>query len=1042
MAKYNLINNGIVYTLTASGTGNKDLTNSQLSTLIDGVTVSGGVVLTASDVVYLETDLSTRIKVDEIRVYAEDLTALSDINFYYKNAEDDSYTICSKGVTTDYYYATIPGLSAPRYVLTTISGMESTLYEYIVYNDDYIIGFGADGTASAVYLDAAPVGEDSDAYPVTIFNNSTVQYPANAYVVIDYTGNAADYYVKIAATESGTYYDITDGFELTDDLVSSKYRWSQGTFNNTEIVNSEYIQISSVQEDALENKLCHIPAPLLGWHGQPWVYDSTDNVVYSIHYDSTLKLYKYDLTTYEWTYISWLPTYSLVFNITSVAMTKADNYIYLTFSAEELNTDWFGRYDLSGAQGNFTWLPHTTISMILANPCNALVAYNGYIYYGAGGSVAAGYCIKYEIATSIWTSCGYPDSNYYSTTEPIRCTLLADPVRNCLYFLVGRATTGRYIQRYDIATNTWNKTWFNFYDRLGVDFDRLNMDYYNGKIYFSAHSYGDVVHVYDIVTDTVSHIVTGYTMATTGTAGILVIPPQGSIDSEVTLLLSNIAGDPDGLYGYNINDSMFFTTLEENTGTYTSPIFDVEDKYNASYFLIEETTVDAMSQVSKDSSTAPGTIEVRSSDIAPTPIIKIYWPYQENTSYMSYAICDVVTNTVTMRSDTVGGSPTYVKAIAVNNNNGYKYLSRDYEYSNSNTYNTIRVYNIDEARIYELTTGFANQLESYFPKLVEFTYGNTLWGYTGYNYLAHLEIQNGAAMSVSQLLYTSVSNILSLSAEYDGTGAWYVDGDLSRVIHLSGNHIQLASVYALTTPYQVAASTGGTAWASDIGTSKIYLLDTNGAILKTVDTPKPLYEMTRDYRGGFFARASTSEGDIYHYTANGVMDMHITGQYSVYSMKGCPYGCVLFFNTQVIVKYIDLSLKGVSRTYSLPNYYTNCPDIFWCDLASSQTNFEEQGSVIIPQGADPVWSTLAWKEVPKNGYFLPKNRYHQARLTLQSSYSAINAKVNSINIQRPIKISDIQPGSGQDMYVKTAIPSEAALSDYSVKLKTWWDIQE
>lgn len=1037
MAKYNLINNGIVYTLTGAGTGNKVLTNSQLATLIDGTTTSGGVILTSTDVLYLEADLSARIKTDEIRLYADDLTALNDIDFYYKNTTEDSYTVCSKGVTTDYYYATIPGLSAPRYVLTTISGMDATLHEYIVYNDDYIIGFGDDGSASAVYLDSAPVGEDSAAYPVTIFNNSTIQYPADAYVIIDYTGNASDYYVKISETENGPYYDITDGFILTDDNTSSKYRWSQGTLSNIEIVNNDYIQIDSIV--GTPGKLGDIPAVFVGTSGTPWLYDNTANVIYSIHYDGTLKLYKYDLNTYSWTYISWLPTYSLGFNVNLVTMAKAANYIYLTFSANYSNVNWFGRYDLTGAQGNFTWLASSPVVMVLqAGGVSMVYGENGFIYFGVGGAYSVSYLLSYSIASNTWTQLAAP-LPYFSASGNIRATLLLDSTRNCLYFLTGRGTIGQYVQRYDIAINFWNTTWFDHYNRLGTIFNYLNMTYYNNKLYFAENSYGNIIYTYDITTDTVDHISTGYTMATTEDPNIIAIPPQRPLDPEVTLFLSNISGDILGLYGYNVDSSM--SILEDNIGYYTTPIFDVENKDNSSYFIVDETTVEGMSFVSKDESVANGTIEVRSSDIAPKPIIKIYWPHNIDGYYSTrFNEYDIVANTVSTFTITTTTPSVTSKALAVNPIKGNKYLSIDRNLTV--TYdNLLALVSINNVTLYTTSDGFADYTNSHFSKLVEFTYDDKLWGYTGGNYLAHLSI-NYSPYSLNILLHTAVANIISLSAEYDGTGVWYVDDDLSRVIHLSGSHAQLASVYTLTTPYQVASSTGGTAWASDIGTSKVHLLDTNGAILKTVTTPKPLYEMTRDYRGGFFAAAESSEGDIYHYAADGAMDMHITAQFAVSGMKGCPYGCVLYFDTSKTIKYVDLATSSILRTYSLTSNYVSYPDIFWCDLASSQTNFESQGSILIPQTADPVWSTLAWTEVPKNGYFLPKSRYHQARLTLQSNYSAINAKVNSISMQKPIKISSIQPNSGQDMYIKTTIPSDAVLDDYSAKLKTWWDIQE
>ncbi|MDD1475320.1 hypothetical protein MEO41_29250, partial [Dolichospermum sp. ST_sed4] len=60
---------------------------------MDGVTTSGGVTLTSSGILFLEVDLSQRIKVDEIRLYANDLGQSAYINFYYKDATGDSYAL-------------------------------------------------------------------------------------------------------------------------------------------------------------------------------------------------------------------------------------------------------------------------------------------------------------------------------------------------------------------------------------------------------------------------------------------------------------------------------------------------------------------------------------------------------------------------------------------------------------------------------------------------------------------------------------------------------------------------------------------------------------------------------------------------------------------------------------------------------------------------------------------------------------------------------------------------------------------------------------
>ena len=233
---YNLIRNGNFQSVTTSGTGNVSLSWTQLESLMDGTTTSGGVSLTTSGVLYMDADLSQRIKIDGIRLYASDLTKSANIKFYYKNETNDSYTLLSTSVGS-YYYTTISDPSAPRFILATISGVDMIIYEHAVMNSDYIVAFGSDGSQYAKYLEDTPVGSEGTAETIPLFNNSSLLtgMAADAYTVVDYTGSVADEYVKISSSQNGTYYGIEDGALIEDDNLNSEIRWSMGSFSNTEI---------------------------------------------------------------------------------------------------------------------------------------------------------------------------------------------------------------------------------------------------------------------------------------------------------------------------------------------------------------------------------------------------------------------------------------------------------------------------------------------------------------------------------------------------------------------------------------------------------------------------------------------------------------------------------------------------------------------------------------------------------------------------------------------------------------------------------------
>ena len=230
---YNLIRNSYFDSLTTSGTGNVDLTWAQLESLMDQNLTSSGVTLTTSGILYLETDLSQRIKVDGIRLYADDLSKSANINFYYKNTESDNYTLLTTYSDASSYYTTISGASAPQFVRVTVSGIAVELYEFLIYNDAYIVAFGQDGQTYAEYLDNAPIGEEGDSQVIAIYNNDTGAIPATGYTTIDYTGTDADNYIKISASENGTYRGIEDGAMMEDNNLASTYIWDMGIYIDT-----------------------------------------------------------------------------------------------------------------------------------------------------------------------------------------------------------------------------------------------------------------------------------------------------------------------------------------------------------------------------------------------------------------------------------------------------------------------------------------------------------------------------------------------------------------------------------------------------------------------------------------------------------------------------------------------------------------------------------------------------------------------------------------------------------------------------------------
>jgi len=99
---------------------------------------------------------------------------------------------------------------------------------------------------------------------------------------------------------------------------------------------------------------------------------------------------------------------------------------------------------------------------------------------------------------------------------------------------------------------------------------------------------------------------------------------------------------------------------------------------------------------------------------------------------------------------------------------------------------------------------------------------------------------------------------------------------------------------------------------------------------------------------------------------------------------------------------------------------------------------EFKSSGLIPVSYDPVWGTggsLEWQEVRKDGYFLPKVKYHRTETTLRG-----DAVLEKIIMPPAINTQDIQPDDYKYIYLKTDIPLSADIKDYVGKLRTWWGV--
>ena len=247
MAQFNLISAGTIRSNTTSGTGNRTLSNEEIFALCDGNITSSGATVSGTDSLYIDVDLGFRVQIDNINLFmdvpGDRASALTNVDFYYKNLETDSYTICAKNYDIDKFYASgFPTLFAPQYIRIVIDNQAASIYEIEALNDDTQVSFGESGNETLLILNHITGGYNE----LGIFNNSSIGSKAvNAYVVVDYSGEESDYYIKLSNNIDGPFYGFEDGADLKNNDFTQTYTWNMGAFDNGIVVDSNTNLINS-----------------------------------------------------------------------------------------------------------------------------------------------------------------------------------------------------------------------------------------------------------------------------------------------------------------------------------------------------------------------------------------------------------------------------------------------------------------------------------------------------------------------------------------------------------------------------------------------------------------------------------------------------------------------------------------------------------------------------------------------------------------------------------------------------------------------------
>jgi hypothetical protein len=246
----------------------------------------------------------------------------------------------------------------------------------------------------------------------------------------------------------------------------------------------------------------------------------------------------------------------------------------------------------------------------------------------------------------------------------------------------------------------------------------------------------------------------------------------------------------------------------------------------------------------------------------------------------------------------------------------------------------------------------------------------------------------------------------------------------------------LLHTISLNNPNKLCGTSDNGCWIVDNASSvyKAYRYDYDASLQQTVDLDRYVTDICSDLDDGFWY---ISGSYVYHVNSDGVETCSCLVTDYLSRVHAGYEGCVVWSNVNNSMTHVN-SDGVIVNVYNSPGTATEVqPKLLsinynaWVDLKID----------CLPVEYDPVWGTtgsLEWREVKKDGYFLPKYMYHQAKITLRNEDASSTPYLNRINMPPAVRLQDLQPQSSRNVYVKTTIPYDAVVTEYDAKLKCWW----
>jgi len=1038
--EYNLVRNAQLSYLINDGVHNRILSENEVSYIDDNdITFENSILVSGTEYLIFETSFNRRIKIDKVKLYLYSTTAsgitLDHLNFYYSNDNDLDYEIVTDKFVGDnnFYYVELPFPSAPMKVKVTVSGLDCSISEYFISNDDYPIGFGKDGDLSKLYITRTDDNDRTDSQRLEIYNrnNNSINNLATAYICIDYTGEDGDKYLKISDNADSGFIGIEDNIFIEDNELNNTYIWDMGRFSETKISNNELVL------DLNENiyKKGDIPHPdtagVLMQYGESILdEDELKRVLYITISDYYLKLYKYSYVDDTWDFIGKINPGCTGWE-TANSICRIDNYIYVLIN----NQCEFGRYNLNGEENNWEALEipptHSPIDdndmFCICSDKKEYIYFISYLY-GTGNSEInpdANFARYSTISGSVtgWESLSNEYEHEYSNI-PIytKCLLHYNIDDDCLYFMSGLGYGVEYIRRYDVNTNIWDNSWFKL-NQFMTAFYNISFCYKNGLIYILNKNY---LYTYDVKYYNFNILVKysdTYYYTTTNSCIIVVDSLTWTNEFQVIFLGS-------GSDYYN-QDNIYWYNGILLGGNYITPVFDIIDSYKSSYFLIDY-ELQQNTAVTNAKFEDMNLMELKSSDIPLLEIERIYFIKGVDVKSINL-YTDSLTDIIPNFDYTINQSSFF--SYDIDNKTGEMCAS----YSVDLNYYIV-IYNYDGTKKIEIHD---EKVDNYRLKFttIKFDSSGGIYGYDKYERLfTHLD----ASLNVINRQSGETAGLWTLSGMVyvqdfcigDDLTVWYIHSGFYQLRHCDRYFNELNTI-TLTTPYALEPDQEGGVWVIYNNRMGIIKYNKSYNIELTLSFNEPVSKISSDKDGGLWVIQDLL---LKYFSKDGtIVKKFMLTNYITWMSAGYK-SCFLYTNSLKIgyfFRYPDGLIKEIlfDETQFLPI-------LFFCHTYEDELLSKKD---YLPVSYDPNWGTngtIEWKDVQVNGYYLPKNKYHQLKITLKTGINDNTPKVKKIKLAPSIKLVDIQKNTYKSIYLKLDVPDQFKNQTYNTKLKCWWEDKE